>query len=104
MNARSVLMVAILAASLSGCATSPPARHARGVDIVVRPPPARVLVVPASRPGYVWAPGYWRWSGRRYSWVDGVWLRERRGFGWEPAHWEERGGRWHFEPGHWARR
>ncbi|MBN9542134.1 MAG: hypothetical protein J0H77_35740, partial [Alphaproteobacteria bacterium] len=25
------------------------------------PPPLRYEVVPAPRPGYVWAPGQWRW-------------------------------------------
>jgi hypothetical protein len=82
----------------------PPRRHAvAAVDIDVRPPPDRVVVVPAPRAGYVWAPGYWRWNGRSHVWVDGRWVRERRGSHWVPAHWEERNGHWHFEDGHWAR-
>ena len=32
------------------------------VDIQVAPPPPQVDVVPAPRPGFVWAPGYWAWE------------------------------------------
>ena len=101
-----VLASALIACTLAGCVTSAPAprRHAvAAVDIDVRPPPERIVVVPAARAGYVWAPGYWRWDGRRHVWVDGRWMRERRDAHWVPAHWEERHGRWHFEDGHWER-
>ncbi|MGV7247146.1 YXWGXW repeat-containing protein, partial [Caballeronia sp. M23-90] len=37
------------------------------------PPPPRVEVVPAVRPGYVWDAGHWRWAGRGYEWVPGHW-------------------------------
>jgi len=74
-----------------------------GID--VPPPPARVEVVPAPRPGYVWAPGYWAWEGRRHVWREGRWIGERHGYHWVPGHWAEhqgpRGARWHFEAGHW---
>ena len=105
MKVRFVLASALLACTLGGCVVEgPPRRHAVAVvDIDVRPPPPRVVVVPAPRVGYVWAPGYWRWDGRRHVWVDGRWLRERRGEHWVPAHWEERRGRFHFEDGHWER-
>ena len=78
-------------------------RDRGGVDVVVRPPAPKVVVVPSARAGYVWAPGYWRWNGRDHIWVDGTWMRERQGERWVPAHWEERGDRWHFEEGHWER-
>src|ERR1051326_1014147 len=69
------------------------------------PPPARVEVVPAPRPGYVWAPGHWAWSGHRYAWREGHWMREHRGYHWVPDRWTEyngpRGSRWHYEAGHW---
>jgi len=106
MKVRFFLASALLACSLTGCvvAEAPPRRHAVAVvDIGVRPPPPRVVVVPAPRVGYVWSPGYWRWDGRRHVWVDGRWLRERRDAHWVPAHWEERRGNWHFEDGHWER-
>ena len=98
-----VLLVSIIGASLAGCVAPAPRRHAV-VEVSVRPPAPRVVVVPAARRGYVWAPGYWRWNGRTHIWVDGRWLREHRGEHWVPAHWEEgRAGNWHFEAGHWER-
>ena len=108
MRVSSLVLAAVVACTtLSACvAEGPPRRHAVaavGVDIDVRPPPERVVVVPAPRRGYVWAPGYWRWNGRDHVWVEGHWVRERRGYHWVPAHWEGRGNRWHFEEGHWER-
>lgn len=73
------------------------------VDINVAPPPPRVIAPPPPRYGYVWVPGYWRWSGHHHIWVNGYWVRERRGYHWVPAHWVQRGPYWHFVPGHWAR-
>jgi len=104
MRIPTLLIFAVLSVSAVGCVSSPaPRRHAL-VEVSVRPPAPRVVVVPAPRRGYVWAPGYWRWNGRAHVWVDGRWLRERRGEHWVPAHWEEgRRGQWHFEQGHWER-
>jgi hypothetical protein len=98
-----VVFLVVLLAGLSACVVEGPVRGRAALDIEVRPPPARVVVVPDPRVGYVWAPGYWQWDGRRHVWVEGRWLRERRGWHWVPAHWEERRERWHFEPGHWER-
>ncbi len=104
MSPKTLILCVLLALSSSACAVAPTRRPAAIVDIGVRPPPPRVVVVPRPRAGYVWAPGYWRWDGRRHVWVGGHWLRERRGYHWLPDHWEERGnGRWHFEAGHWER-
>ena len=69
-----VLIAAVTAAAISTAASAAPY-----VDIRVGPPPPRVEVVPASRPGYVWAPGYWDWRGHRHVWVNGSWVRARRG-------------------------
>ena len=106
MRVTRLMVSAMLACTvLSACVVqAPPRRHAVAVvDIDVRPPPPRVIAVPAPRAGYVWAPGFWRWNGRRHVWVEGHWVRERRGEHWVPAHWEENHGRWHFEDGHWER-
>src|ERR1700743_98151 len=70
------------------------------VDIEVAPPAPRVVEAPPPRPGFVYAPGYWRWDGHRHVWVDGHFIRERHGSHWVPEHWDERHGRYHFEPGH----
>ncbi len=104
MQLRNTALAALAAVSLMGiaaCVVEP--RGRAFVDVDVRPPAPRVVLVPTVRPGYVWAPGYWRWDGRRHVWVDGRYLRERRGYHWEPAHWDERNGRYHFEEGHWER-
>jgi WXXGXW repeat (2 copies) len=80
-----------------------PAFSGVGIDIEIAPPAPRVVVVPPPRPGFVWAPGYYRWDGHRHVWVDGHFIRERRGSHWVPEHWDEHHGRYHFEPGHWER-
>jgi hypothetical protein len=96
-----LVLPAVAAALLIGVVA--PAFSAVGVEIELAPPAPRVIVAPAPRPGFVWAPGYYRWDGRSYVWVDGRFIRERRGFRWVPEHWDERRGRYHFEPGHWER-
>jgi len=80
-----------------------PAFAAVGIEIQIAPPPARVIEAPPPRPGFVWAPGYYRWDGHRHVWVDGRFIRARRGSHWVPEHWDERRGRYHFVPGHWER-
>ena len=91
-----LMLIATLPLSLAAFAA-----HSR-VEINVRPPEPRVVVVPAERHGHAWAPGYWRWNGHRHVWVDGRWLREQHGKHWVAAHWEEsRHGYWHFEKGRW---
>jgi hypothetical protein len=73
------------------------------VDINVAPPPPRFEVVPAARPGYLWAPGYWDWRHGRHYWVAGTWARQRPGYIYSQPAWEQRNGRWHFNRGNWAR-
>ena len=101
---QTIALCVITALGLSACVEAPP-RHARTAVVAVdtQPPPPRVVVVPASRRGYVWVPGYWRWNGHGHVWKEGYWMRERRGWHWEPAHWDERQGRWYFQPGMWVR-
>ena len=92
----------VIAALALGAISVPVVSEARTV-VEVAPPPARVEVVPAPRRGYVWAPGYWDWRGRRHVWHSGYWVRERRGYHWAPHRWVDRGGRWEFENGRWER-
>ena len=104
MRSRTIVLLALMACSMSACAVyEPPRHHESRLDIVVAPPAPRVVVVPEPRAGYVWAPGYWRWDGGQHVWIEGRWLPERRGYRWVPDRWDERGGRWYFEEGHWAR-
>ncbi|MDE2289821.1 MAG: YXWGXW repeat-containing protein [Burkholderiales bacterium] len=69
----------------------------------VAPPPPRVEMVPAPRPGYVWQRGHWRWAQGRYIWVPGHWRLRHAGFHWVPGHWVHRGPYWRWIEGHWAR-
>lgn len=97
-----IMLLAVATASLAGAVTT--SAFARvDIDVNIAPPAPRVVEVPAPRHGYVWAPGYWRWSGHEHVWVDGHWLRERHGRHWVSEHWEDRHGRYHFKPGHWER-
>jgi hypothetical protein len=73
------------------------------VDVDLAPPPVRVEEVPAARPGYVWAPGYWDYRGHEHVWVGGRWMHERHGYHWVGDHWEQRGPHWHHVRGYWAR-
>jgi len=104
---RKTLLLSALVTGLLACSAMPLSANAAvnvGIDLRVGPPAPRVVEVPPPRAGYVWAPGYWRWQGRRHVWVEGHWLRERRGYHWVPDRWDDRGeGRWHYERGHWDR-
>lgn len=95
----------LMAVCLAGSAVVLPALSEAGVavDINIAPPAPQVEVVPAPRPGFVWAPGFWEWRGNAHVWVPGRWIGERRGFHWVPDMWVQRGPRWHHVPGHWAR-
>ena len=76
-----------------------------GVGIRVGPPPPRLERLPPPRPGFIWAPGYWRWDPhvRRDVWVGGYWVRARHGYRYRPAYWVRGRHNWHFHPGYWAR-
>ena len=65
------------------------------------PPPAREERAPAPRDGYVWASGYWEWSGRAYSWVPGRFIFEHRGAHWVPDRWDQINSQWQHVNGHW---
>jgi hypothetical protein len=99
-------ILASAAALLIGTAAFVPVQAiARETVVVVRtaPPPLRHESVPQARRGYVWAPGYWNWNGRRYVWTRGHWERERRGYVYNRPQWRQDGDRWRMEPGGWQR-
>jgi WXXGXW repeat (2 copies) len=89
--------------SAGGIGASTVASAGAGIDADAAPPPVRDERVPAPRDGYVWAPGYWEWSGHAYSWVTGHFLFERRGAHWVPDRWEQVGSHWQHVSGHWER-
>lgn len=75
------------------------------VNIVIgnAPPPVRYEVIPAPRRGYVWAPGYWGWDGRRHVWIRGHWERVRVGHYYQRPEWQQRNDGWHLNRGGWRR-
>jgi hypothetical protein len=89
----------------AGAMYAPPAaaQVAVGVSIGVAPPPPRFERVPPPRAGYVWAPGYWRWDGRRHVWAGGYWVRARPGYTYRPAYWVHGRDGWRFRNGYWGR-
>ncbi|TMG81580.1 MAG: hypothetical protein E6H78_16550 [Betaproteobacteria bacterium] len=71
------------------------------VEIGVAPPPARVEVVPAPRPGYIYERGHYTWDGRAYAWTEGRFIEERQGHVYVQPSIEPRGERYYFRSGHW---
>lgn len=84
-----------------------PAAAQIGLDVIIGvPPPAPIFeTVPVPRPGYVWAPGYWRWEHDRHVWSAGHYMEARRGAYWVADRWAPHydGGHdgWRHEAGHW---
>jgi hypothetical protein len=76
---------------------------AREVVVARTPPAVRVetqTVTPG--PGYVWTPGYWRWTGADYVWVSGSWVTPPRVTAvWVRGQWVRRASGWVWIPGHW---
>lgn len=67
-----------------------------------QPPPAQQYeVVPAPRRGYVWAPGYWNWTGQRHEWQQGSWERARNGQQYQRAEWVREHDGWRLREGNW---
>lgn len=95
---------AIAAIALGTAALAPASSMAAvGVGIVIgnAPPPPRYERVPAPRHGYVWAPGYWSWEGRRHVWLEGHWEAERPGYVYQRPEWVREGDGWRFSEGGW---
>lgn len=67
-----------------------------------REPPAPIYEVEQpERPGYIWAPGCWKWDGKRLVWGAGRWLAKRPGYTWVPDGWEQRADKWYYAQGYW---
>ena len=94
------LLLALGATALMGFGAAAQAYTA--VVVSTAPPPVRHEVVPAARPGHVWAPGHYEWRHHRYSWVRGHWLRAREGYSYTAPHWvQRRNGDWVMVAGGW---
>jgi hypothetical protein len=81
------------------------AAEATAQNIVVRVRPPHAVVerrIPAPGPGYVWIPGYQRWTGNTYAWVPGRWeMPPRPHARWAPYRWQKHGHTWVLRDGHW---
>lgn len=103
----SLLLAATVAAGgLAGMAL-PTAANAQAyinVQIGTPPPPPRYEVVPAARPGYVWATGHYEWVRNDYRWRRGHWVQARPGYDYVPAAWRAQGNRWVYQAPRWDAR
>src|SRR5712671_465650 len=101
---RKSLLTGLCVASLGVMALPSAADADVGIYLTVPPPPVRVERVPAPRPGYIWAPGYWDVRYHRHYWRSGHWERERRGYYYREPSWVQRENRWELQRGRWDRR
>lgn len=100
------LPIALAALITIGAAFAPlPALAQPHISVIINTaPPAPIYErVPVARPGYVWAPGYWEWRGRRHDWIPGHYIAARPGYVYAPPSWHKRSGRWYMEPSRWDR-
>lgn len=73
------------------------------ISVTTQPPPPKEEIKP-SYPGekYIWAPGCWKWNGRKWRWIAGYWKRKKEGYNnWVPGKWQKREEKWIWIPGYW---
>lgn len=96
-----LLVTAVLLASVPMAS-----RAAVSVSIDIAPPPLPVYVQPVvPAPGYIWTPGYWRWSAidGDYFWVPGTWVAPPFvGALWTPGYWGWGNGAYAWHGGYWG--
>ncbi len=101
MNSARTARTLLLSLSLAAGAFSAPASAQVSFNINIGPPAPQYEVVPTLPSGYVWAPGYWGWTGERHVWVRGRSIVQREGYRWEPDRWEQRNNGYFRTAGHW---
>ena len=103
MNRTKAIRNLLLSLSLAAGAFAPPAYAQVSFNINLAPPAPQYEIVPAIAPGYIWAPGYWGWSGEHHVWVRGRTIVQREGYSWSPDRWEQRDRTYYRTAGHWER-
>ena len=93
-----------MAAAFAVASTAGTALAQINVNISLAPPAPQFETMPATAPGYVWAPGYWAWNNDRYLWVRGRSIPHRAGYRWEPDRWDQRNGNYYRSAGRWEHR
>jgi hypothetical protein len=104
---RKLALIGGIGLALASVSYTPPAAAQAyvAVGVGVAPPQPRYEVIPPPRRGYVWAPGYWRWSPRwhRHDWVPGHWEAFRPGYRYVPGVWVQGRDGWRYRDGYWGR-
>jgi hypothetical protein len=103
---KTAMIAAALLVAASGAVLAPTSAQAQvSLNIIIGnpPPPPRYEVVPRPRPGYIWAPGYWSWSGHNHDWRAGHWERVREGQAYYRPQWVQAGNGWQLQEGGWRR-
>ena len=101
---RTLYAAAAIIAISSAAFMPTPAMAQIGLNIVIgnAPPPPRFESVPQARRGYVWAPGFWNWEGKRHVWIAGRWEAERNGQRYQHAEWVRENDNWRLNRGGWV--
>jgi hypothetical protein len=83
---------------------APPADDTAAVQTSEPPPPLPDYdQPPCPSDGYIWTPGYWRWSPAGYFWVPGTWVEPPTvGVLWTPGYWGFAGGLYLWHAGYWG--
>lgn len=103
MNRTNAIRNLLLSLSFAASVFAAPAYAEISINISIAPPAPQYEFVPAMAPGYIWAPGYWGWSGERHVWVRGRTIIQRQGYAWAPDRWEQRNNGYYRSAGHWER-
>ena len=102
MKIRNTLGSLAMAAGLFGTATLAIAAPVE-IEIKTAPPPDRVEVVPAPRPGFIYEKGHYVYEGDKYVWHEGQFLKEREGEKYVPYVFEKRGDTYYYRSGYWEK-
>lgn len=73
--------------------------------VASKAPPAAIEETQPVSPGpsYMWAPGYWYWTGGSYLWMNGAWMTPPQpGLVVVSPRWVHRGSSWWFYRGGWG--
>lgn len=100
---RKYILGAMVASAIAATGVAKPVKADTDIYLNFGPPAVRYEAVPAARPGYVWAPGYWDWRGNRHVWVRGHYVRERPGYVYYAPRWSYSNGGWYLQRERWER-
>jgi hypothetical protein len=92
-----VVVTALCAFTLGGCAVSYPA-----YPQVPAPLDEAVTAPPKSSIPLIWQPGHYSWNGANYVWERGQWVpRAGHGTLWQDGYWVRKGDAYEWVPPHW---